>query len=55
MAGAPTSSFATVSHNLHRLRRGSLNPFFSKRSVNQMEPLIVAKIEQLSKRFETAV
>ncbi|KAK5228687.1 hypothetical protein LTR72_002572 [Exophiala xenobiotica] len=47
MAGAPASSFATAPHNLHRLRRSALNPFFSKRSINQTEALITAKIEQL--------
>ncbi|KAI1620452.1 putative cytochrome P450 [Exophiala viscosa] len=55
MAGAPASSFATASHNLHRLRRGALNPFFSKRSVYQTEGLIKSKIEELCRRFETAM
>lgn len=31
--GTPESSFATVSHDRHRLRRGPINPFFSKRKV----------------------
>ncbi|KAJ9502926.1 hypothetical protein H2202_002049 [Exophiala xenobiotica] len=55
MAGAPASSFATAPHNLHRLRRSALNPFFSKRSINQTEALITAKIEQLCRRFEIAL
>jgi cytochrome P450 len=55
MAGAPTSSFATVPHNLHRLRRMALNPFFSKRSIGAIEPLIVSKIELLCRRFEDAI
>lgn len=55
MAGAPTSSFATASHNLHRLRRSALNPFFSKRSVYQTESLIKSKIEQLCRRFQSAM
>lgn len=54
VAGAPGSGFATVGHDLHRLRRGALSPFFSKRSVTQLEPVIKQKIEKLSKRFETA-
>lgn len=53
MAGAPDSSFATASHELHRLRRSALNPFFSKRSINNQVSLIVDKIERLSKRYET--
>lgn len=55
MAGAPTSSFATVSHELHRLRRSALNQFFSKRSVHQVEYLILEKIELLVQRFEAAI
>jgi cytochrome P450 len=55
LAGAPTSSFATVSHNLHRLRRAALNPFFSKRSIGAIQPLIVSKIELLCRRFENAI
>jgi cytochrome P450 len=55
LAGAPTSAFATVSHNHHRLRRAALNPFFSKRSVSLIEPLIVSKVELLCRRFEAAI
>jgi cytochrome P450 len=51
LAGADRSSFATVSHDLHRLRRGPLNPFFSARSVVALEPMIRSKIEKLSARF----
>ena len=29
------------------MRRGALNPFFSKRSVTRLEPTIVDKVEQL--------
>lgn len=51
--GAPTSSFATVPHDLHRLRRGALNPFFSKRAITKVEPLIVDRIERLCGRFSS--
>ncbi|KAI8253328.1 Exopolygalacturonase X-1 [Colletotrichum sp. SAR 10_77] len=51
LAGADGSSFSTVPHDLHRLRRGALNPFFSVRSVTQLEPLIRSKVEKLSARF----
>ncbi|KAK1987725.1 cytochrome P450 [Colletotrichum cereale] len=50
-AGSDESGFATVSHSLHRLRRGALNPFFSVRSVVQLEPLIKEKVEKLSARL----
>lgn len=53
-AGAPTSTFATVSHNHHRLRRSALNPFFSKRAVSGAESLIWEKIERLCQRLQSA-
>ncbi len=52
LAGADGSSFSTVPHDLHRLRRGALNPFFSVRSVTQLEPVIKSKVEKLSSRFQ---
>lgn len=52
LAGADDSTFSTVSHELHRLRRGAIAPFFSVRSVAQLEPLIRSKVEKLSNRFE---
>jgi len=52
LAGADGSSFSTVPHSLHRLRRGALNPFFSVRSVTQLEPMIRSKVEKLSARFQ---
>lgn len=52
LAGADGSSFATVPHDLHRLRRGVLNPFFSARSVARLEPLISSKISKLCARFD---
>ncbi|KAL6240925.1 hypothetical protein RBB50_012184 [Rhinocladiella similis] len=54
MAGAPDSSFATAPHNLHRIRRAALNPYFSKRSISQTENLILAKVQVLCRRLEQA-
>ncbi|KAH8893094.1 cytochrome P450 [Thozetella sp. PMI_491] len=51
LAGADGSSFATVTHEQHRVRRSALNPFFSARSVIQLEPMIKYKVEKLSSRF----
>ena len=39
--------FGTVPHNLHRLRRGVLNPFFSKRSILALENLIQERVDKL--------
>lgn len=52
LAGTPKASFATVPHNLHRVRRAALNPFFSKRSIYKVEPLIADKVQRLCARFD---
>jgi hypothetical protein len=54
LAGADGSSFSTIPHELHRLRRGALNPFFSVRSVSRLEPLIRSKVEKLCSRLNAA-
>lgn len=51
MAGAPKSAFSTVGHDLHRTRRGALNPFFAKRSVVRLEPRIQDKVNRLCSRL----
>ena len=50
--GNSLSMFGTVPHDLHRLRRGALNPFFSKQAVTRLEPMIRELIEKLCVRFE---
>ncbi|CZR56606.1 related to cytochrome P450 CYP3/CYP5/CYP6/CYP9 subfamilies [Phialocephala subalpina] len=50
--GIPSSIFSTISHEHHRLRRSAISPFFSKRSVNQLEPLIQGKVDKLAARFK---
>jgi len=52
MAGAPDSTFATASHNLHRMRRSALNPFFSKRAIASNEAQIKQKVEHLCHRLK---
>lgn len=47
----PNSFFSTVGHDLHRQRRAPVAPFFSKRSVNELEPVLRSKVEQLCARF----
>lgn len=38
----------TASHDVHKKRREALTPFFSKRNVLHLEPLITKKVQQLS-------
>lgn len=52
LGGADGSSFATVSHEHHRQRKGAIAPFFSKRSITQLEPVIAEKVDKLSARFD---
>ncbi|KAJ5682420.1 cytochrome P450 [Penicillium macrosclerotiorum] len=51
---APGSMIATVGHEHHRMRRGKINNFFSKRSVVALEPMIREKITNLITRLEEA-
>ena len=52
MFGNSSSAFGTESHDLHRLRRSAMNPFFSKQAISRMEPLIRNLIDKLCVRFE---
>lgn len=52
--GFPTSMIATVGHDLHRLRRGLLNNFFSKKSVLALSSIMHEKETKLMERLEKA-
>lgn len=41
------SIFGAVPHGHHRLRRRTLNPFFSKKSITSIETLIQDKVDKL--------
>ncbi|KAJ5626998.1 benzoate 4-monooxygenase cytochrome P450 [Penicillium herquei] len=45
---------ATPSHELHRLRRSAVNPFFSKKSVNDLVPVMWRPIVMLLERLRNA-
>lgn len=45
--GAQISSFATEDHDVHRIRRGAIAPYFSRASVSQLEPSVQANINKL--------
>ncbi|KAJ5726764.1 benzoate 4-monooxygenase cytochrome P450 [Penicillium malachiteum] len=48
------SPVATVDHDHHRYRRNIVGSFFSKRSVNELSPVIEDKIQKLMERFSIA-
>lgn len=51
MFGTSQAAVGTAGHELHRMRRGALNPFFSKRSVVHLEPVIWKNVEKLLSRI----
>jgi cytochrome P450 len=48
------SLFQTVDHDVHRMRRAALSPFFSKRNIQALEGLILGKVDELAERFAIA-
>lgn len=46
--------FATVSHELHRIRRSALNPYFSKRSIAEYAPVIQGVVDKFCTRLDEA-
>ena len=47
----PNAALGTQYHDLYRMRRMALNPFFSKQAVQRLEPVIQGKIDLLCKRL----
>lgn len=45
--GSPYAVASAQTHELHRMRRAALNPFFSKRAVQRLEPIITDKVDKL--------
>ncbi|KAA8651302.1 cytochrome P450 [Aspergillus tanneri] len=59
-AEKPIQAIGTQTHELHRIRRSALNPFFSKKSVNDLVPemrrpiaILRERLDQASKNGET--
>jgi hypothetical protein len=50
--GMPDSTFNTIDAAHHKLRRGVLNPFFSRRSINTLEPMLREKVEKTCSRLQ---
>ncbi|KAL4808782.1 cytochrome P450 [Aspergillus unguis] len=52
MFGNNTSAFSTVRHEHHRVRRGALNPLFSKSAIHRITPRILDRLGQLVGRLD---
>jgi len=50
--GNITSGFGTVDHDLHRLRRAAINPFFSKQKVAALQPVIQRLVDKFCRKLE---
>jgi cytochrome P450 len=50
--GSPGSIASTVSHTVHRARRGAIASFFSRSAVDNLSHLITAKVSQLCDGIE---
>jgi cytochrome P450 len=48
----PESTFNTIDADLHKIRRGAVAPFFSRRSINALEPTLVEKVEKTCSRLQ---
>lgn len=50
--GIEQSIISTTPHDLHRLRRSAINPFFSKASIASIRPVLDGKVQQFMSRLE---
>jgi cytochrome P450 len=48
-----TAAVGTVDHDLHRMRRAALNPYFSKASVNRLESTVQSNVDLLCARLRS--
>ena len=49
--GMDKSVFGTPGHDLHRMRRAALAPYFSMASVRRLQPVIQERVDVLLERF----
>jgi cytochrome P450 len=49
---APHSSFGTMSNEAHRIKRGAMNPMFSRQKVLDLESIVQAKVDKVIRRVQ---
>jgi cytochrome P450 len=49
---APHSSFGTISNEAHRIKRGAMNPMFSRQKVLDLESIVQAKVDKVIRRVQ---
>jgi cytochrome P450 len=50
--GLPDAVLNSPNHDVHRMRRGALNPYFSKQAISRIEPVVQSKLDILCRRLE---
>lgn len=55
MLGNPTATFPCISHDVHKIRRQALNPFFSTAAVVRFQPVVQAVADRLTDRMAEAI
>ena len=50
---APSATFGTISHNLHRARRAAISPLFTKRQISNFAPEIQIRADNLCNRINS--
>jgi cytochrome P450 len=50
--GLPDAVLETGSHDLHRMRRAALSPYFSTQAIAKMEPVVHEKLNLLYEKLE---
>ena len=51
--GIPDSTFETIGHEHHRIRRGAISSFFSRQSVLNFSDFIQQRVDRICERLET--
>ena len=52
---APHSSFGTLSNEAHRIKRGAMNPMFSRQKVLDLESIVQGKVDKVIRRVQESV
>jgi cytochrome P450 len=52
---APHSSVCTASNEVHKIKRGAMNPIFSRQRVLDVESIVQDKVEKVIRRLENSV
>ena len=55
MLGNPTATFPCIKHEVHKVRRGALNPFFSPAAVDRFHPVVQKVADRLTARMKQSI